>query len=233
MSSSLREEEFSDRSRSSSSSRSRSSDRSLDREAHEDWKAELRYRAEHRNELYRDESEHSRDGSEHSRTPHSYAGAKDDRYRTNGRSADRIDRSAERIYRSADRINRSTDRIYRSAERIYRSTDRNDRIKDRNDRSTDRNDRSKYNIIMCFRCAELGHSTDECLTFKIKLCKHYMNGWCILDDGRNHCSYAHGEAELRKPWLKKCVRVWSKKNGDAHVGGCGKVGHTYTECSQH
>jgi hypothetical protein len=98
-------------------------------------------------------------------------------------------------------------------------------------RNNNRDDRSKYNIIMCFRCSELGHSTEECLTFKTKLCKHYMNGWCKLDDSRNHCSYAHGESELRKPWLKKCVRVWSKKNGDACVGGCGKVGHTYTECS--
>ena len=172
MSSSRREDSDhssrSSRSRSSSSrsrsSSSRSRSRSLGREAHEDWRAELRYRSEHRS----DRREHYDDD----------------------RSAGGDDRA----------------------------------------RHTDRNDRSKYNIIMCFRCSELGHSTDECLTFKIKLCKHYMNGWCKLDDGRTHCSYAHGEAELRKPWQKKCVRVWSKKNGDACVSGCGKVGHTYTEC---
>lgn len=147
-------------------------------------------------------------------------------------------------YSSSDDGDRDDDHYYEvdreahddwMAELRYRQENKENRPRSRrvedSYRNKPRDDRSKYNIIMCFRCSELGHSTEECLTFKTKLCKHYMNGWCILDDSRNHCSYAHGEAELRKPWLKKCVRVWSKKNGDACVGGCGKVGHTYTECS--
>ena len=145
------------------------------------------------------------------------------RSRSRSRSSSRSSRSSIRSSRSRSSEGRSAHDDWQ-AELRYRDEHRVDV------RQQPRTDRSKYNIIMCFRCSELGHSTDECLTFKIKLCKHYMNGWCMLDDGRTHCSYAHGEAELRKPWQKKCVRVWSKKNGDACVSGCGKVGHTYTEC---
>lgn len=96
-----------------------------------------------------------------------------------------------------------------------------------------RNEQQRYNIVMCFRCAEIGHTTNECITYKIKLCKHYMNGWCAMDDSRKHCTYAHGVSEMRQPWLKKCVRVVSKKYGDARVSGCGQVGHAYSECPDH
>lgn len=89
---------------------------------------------------------------------------------------------------------------------------------------------AKPNVVLCFRCGEMGHDVDQCLRFKVKLCKYFMEGWCERDDERVPCPFAHGEAELRRPWVKKCVRVWSELRGDACIGGCGKLGHTYTEC---
>ena len=76
----------------------------------------------------------------------------------------------------------------------------------------------------------MGHNAEQCLRFKVKLCTYFMDGWCERDDARVPCAYAHGEAELRRPWVKKCVRVWSELRGDACIGGCGKYGHTYSDC---
>ena len=77
----------------------------------------------------------------------------------------------------------------------------------------------------CFRCGEKGHKKQECRTWKTKLC---TNPVCTLGIG---CAFAHGDVELRQPWLAKCVRV-IRTEGHMQVIGCGTVGRTFRECCQ-
>lgn len=79
--------------------------------------------------------------------------------------------------------------------------------------------------ITCFRCGEFGHYRGECRSFKVQLCMRHRLGDCSVVN----CPFAHGAAELRKPWLPKCVRV-VKTGGWVEVLGCGEVGHTFRDC---
>ena len=81
---------------------------------------------------------------------------------------------------------------------------------------------------ICFRCGEVGHVRHQCLTHKVRLCWHYMNTTCTNPG----CSFAHGEAELRKPWTPRCVRV-VKQAGQLICIGCNSTEHTFRKCPLH
>jgi hypothetical protein len=81
---------------------------------------------------------------------------------------------------------------------------------------------------ICFRCGDSGHVRYQCLTYKVRLCWHHEHGGC----NDPHCSFAHGEAELRTPWKQRCVRV--VKQGTRFVCiGCNSTEHTFRRCPHH
>lgn len=82
---------------------------------------------------------------------------------------------------------------------------------------------------LCFRCAETGHIAAQCMFHKTRLCRYFMQGWCARV---GTCQYAHGEHEMRTPWVKRCVKVVrSEEDGGApKILGCRSTGHTYREC---
>ena len=80
-------------------------------------------------------------------------------------------------------------------------------------------------LVRCTRCAEIGHVASQCMSYKTRLCRFHAQGWCIHDANGDSCYYAHGEPELRMPWIKKCVKV---RNGI--VLGCLQLGHTFKRC---
>ena len=79
--------------------------------------------------------------------------------------------------------------------------------------------------ITCFRCGEQGHYKSECFHWKTRLCWH--NEHSICRDA--NCSFAHGEREIRTPWMPRCVRI-VKKDGALVCLGCRGYGHTYKYC---
>lgn len=81
------------------------------------------------------------------------------------------------------------------------------------------------NQITCFRCGEQGHYKSECFHWKTRICWHYTNSFCK----DLHCSFAHGQNELRTPWLPRCVRI-IKKDGQLICLGCKEFGHTFKYC---
>ena len=83
--------------------------------------------------------------------------------------------------------------------------------------------------VTCFRCSGIGHLKHECFTYKTRLCSLYKAGRCSESE---KCCFAHGESELRYPWMTRCVRV-VKKNGTVERLGCGEYGHTYKACPLH
>ena len=82
--------------------------------------------------------------------------------------------------------------------------------------------------LVCFRCGEPGHMRAQCLTYKVRMCRHFCHGVCM--DVR--CPYAHGEDELRTPWKVRCVRV-VKQNGAFMCIGCNSTNHTFRQCPLH
>lgn len=82
--------------------------------------------------------------------------------------------------------------------------------------------------LICFRCGEPGHMRAQCLTFKVRLCRHHRVGSCTDP----YCLYAHGEEELRTPWKVRCVRV-VKQNGRLICIGCNSTTHTFRQCPLH
>jgi len=84
------------------------------------------------------------------------------------------------------------------------------------------NDRS---ALVCFRCGEVGHVRQHCLSHKVKLCYHHERGACRDE----HCTYAHGEKELRTPWRPRCIRV-VRVDGQLVCIGCNSTEHTFRRC---
>ena len=78
-------------------------------------------------------------------------------------------------------------------------------------------------MITCFRCGEQGHFKSECMMWKTKICSNWLRGRCHHHECVT-CGFAHGDKELRMPWIPKCVRV-VKHAGRVEVLGCGKIGH--------
>ena len=79
--------------------------------------------------------------------------------------------------------------------------------------------------ITCFRCGEQGHYKSECFHWKTRLCWHFANSAC----NDINCAFAHGEEEIRRPWMPRCVRI-IKKDGNLICLGCKESGHTYKYC---
>lgn len=79
--------------------------------------------------------------------------------------------------------------------------------------------------ITCFRCGEQGHYKSECFHWKTRMCWHYLNSTCKDPN----CSFAHGQIQLRTPWLPRCVRI-IKKDGQLCMLGCKAYGHTFRCC---
>lgn len=88
--------------------------------------------------------------------------------------------------------------------------------------------RVQRQYLTCFRCGENFHYKSECGSFRTRMCSKWERGVC--DD--EFCSFAHGEAFLRTPWVPKCIRI-VKVNGRIQRLGCGVFGHTYRSCPHH
>lgn len=82
------------------------------------------------------------------------------------------------------------------------------------------------NEITCFRCGERGHKKGECRTYRTKFCRRPQ----LCDDV--NCPFAHSSAQLRTPWLARCIRV-IRSEGHLKKLGCGHTGHTFRECPHH
>ncbi len=79
--------------------------------------------------------------------------------------------------------------------------------------------------VICFRCGESGHVRANCLTHKVRPCWMHLRGGCTDP----HCSFAHGDEELRTPWKARCVRV--VRHGNQFISiGCNSTLHTFRRC---
>ena len=87
---------------------------------------------------------------------------------------------------------------------------------------------SDKSSMICFRCGQTGHVRYQCLSYKVRLCWHYINATC----NDPLCSFAHGDSELRTPWKQRCVRV-VKQGGELVCIGCNSTEHTFRRCPLH
>jgi hypothetical protein len=83
--------------------------------------------------------------------------------------------------------------------------------------------RKKPTDMVCFRCGELGHTRAQCMTFKVRMCRH------MTECTRDHCTFAHTEEERRTPSQVRCIRVL-KQSGSFIYIGCNATDHTYRKC---
>jgi len=81
------------------------------------------------------------------------------------------------------------------------------------------------NEITCFRCGETGHRKNECLQWKTRLCWHHANMRCFKES----CPFAHGEHDLRTPWVLRCIRI-IKHGSTFRDVGCGSTAHSFRNC---
>jgi hypothetical protein len=84
--------------------------------------------------------------------------------------------------------------------------------------------------LLCYRCGEKNHYRDECLTYKTRMCRFYLDGFCKRSS--EECAWAHGKIELRKPQLSRCVRMLRNEHGFLQDHGCGGT-HFFNECPLH
>ena len=82
--------------------------------------------------------------------------------------------------------------------------------------------------LVCFRCGQMGHVRQQCLSYKVRLCWMYQQGRC----NNAACTFAHGSEELRTPWRPRCVRV-VKHAGKFVCIGCNSTEHTFRKCPLH
>ena len=85
--------------------------------------------------------------------------------------------------------------------------------------------RVQRQFLTCFRCGGSHHYKSECGHFRTKICSAWERGQC----NEIFCSFAHGESELRTPWVPICIRI-VKVDGRIRRMGCGETGHTYRTC---
>lgn len=87
---------------------------------------------------------------------------------------------------------------------------------------------AKERMIVCFRCGQTGHARYQCLSYKVRLCKHHALGRCTDPS----CTFAHGAEEIRTPWKQRCIRV-VKQQGRYVCMGCYSTDHTFRSCPIH
>lgn len=80
-------------------------------------------------------------------------------------------------------------------------------------------------IYTCTVCGEQTHKTDECFEYKVTMCM--FGEKCI----RKHCTFAHGEKELRYPGELKCEKLLYKDGLYEMYGGCGGC-HKFELCKK-
>ena len=60
-------------------------------------------------------------------------------------------------------------------------------------------DSGRATKLVCYRCGEVGHVRSQCLCYKVRHCSAFsLAGQCVAGSS---CTFAHGLAELRQPWL--------------------------------
>ena len=79
--------------------------------------------------------------------------------------------------------------------------------------------------VICFRCGQTSHVKNECMHWKTRLCWHFATGRCQ----KSNCPFAHGEHEMREPWMLKCVRIVKTDAGFENIG-CSSPHHSFRHC---
>ena len=92
--------------------------------------------------------------------------------------------------------------------------------------SADSSTRGNRESLTCYKCGGLHHFKSECSTWRTRLCTKWKSGSC----NDPFCAFAHGESELRQPWLPMCVRVIRSDDGLIQTQGCRAFGHSIHRC---
>lgn len=86
--------------------------------------------------------------------------------------------------------------------------------------------RGNREFLTCFRCSGLHHFRSECSTWRTRICTRWQAGNC----NEQFCAFAHGESQLRTPWMSVCAKVVRGDDGRIRTIGCGAFGHTINRC---